>query len=77
MVRNSSNVWSEKVLALIRAGNSSAAVAQIKVAPSVKDLRALQAAMIVHRLQGRWPTLDAAIADNLDALSAPRLHRAP
>ncbi len=76
MARNSS-VWSEKVLALIRGGNSGAAVAQIKVAPSVKDLRALQAAMIVHRLQGRWPPVDTAIADNLDLLSAPRLHRAP
>jgi len=77
MARSSSNVWSEKVLALIRAGNTAAAVAQIKVAPSVKDLRALQAAMIVHRFQGRWPTVDSAIADNLDSLSAPRLHRAP
>lgn len=72
-----SNVWAEKVLALIRANNTAAAVAQIKVAPSVKDLRALQAATIVHRLQGRWPALDSAIADNLDLLSAPRLHRAP
>lgn len=71
------NVWAEKMLALIRTGNSIAAVAQIKVAPSVKDLRALQAAMIVHRLQGRWSQVDAAIADNLDLLSAPRLHRAP
>ena len=77
MARHSNNVWSEKVLALIRTGNTSAAIAQIKVAPSVKDLRALQAAMIVHRLQGRWPTLDSAIADNLDLLSAPRLHRSP
>ena len=76
MARNSS-VWADKVLALVRAGNTGAAVAQIKVAPSVKDLRALQAAFIVHRFQGRWPTVDAAIADNLDLLSAPRLHRAP
>ena len=71
------NVWAEKVLALIRSGNSAAAVAQIKVAPSVKDLRALQSAMIVHRLQGRWAPVDTAIADHLDLLSAPRLHRAP
>ena len=76
MARNSS-VWADKVLALIRAGNTSAAVAQIKVAPSVKDLRALQAAIIVHRFQGRWPAVDTAIADNLDLLSAPRLHRSP
>ncbi len=77
MARSSGNVWSEKVLALIRAGNSSAAVAQIKVAPSVKDLRALQAAMIVHRLQTRWPLVDTCIDDSLALLSGPRLHRSP
>ena len=69
--------WAEKVLALVKGGNTPAAIAQIKVAPSVKDLKALHAAMIVHRLAGRWSDLDAAIADNTDALSAPRLHRAP
>jgi hypothetical protein len=71
------NNWSEKVLALLRAGNVDAAIAQIKVAPSLKDLKALQAALIVHRLTGRWRTLDAAVTDALDLLSAPRLHRAP
>lgn len=69
--------WSQKVLALLRGGNAAAALAQIKVAPGVKDLQALRAAMIVHRLHGRWRDVDAAIADNLDSLSAPRLHRAP
>jgi len=72
-----SNPWSEKVLALIRGGNAAAAVAQIKVAPSLKDLKSLQAAMIVHKLGGRWRDVDIAIADTLDSLSAPRLHRAP
>jgi hypothetical protein len=72
-----SSIWSEKVLALVRAGNTAAAIAQIKVAPSLKDLQALQAAMIVHKLKGRWNVLDTAIIDALDLLSAPRLHRAP
>jgi len=75
MSRN--NPWSEKVLVLIRGGNTSAAIGQIKVAPSLKDLKALQAALIVHRLAGRWRDLDTAVADTLDALSAPRLHRSP
>lgn len=75
MSRN--NVWSEKVLVLVRGGNTPAAIAQIKVAPSLKDLKALQAALIVHRLTGRWRDLDTAVADTLDALSAPRLHRSP
>lgn len=72
-----SNPWSEKVLALARGGNVSAAVAQVKVAPSLKDLKALQAALIVHRFAGRWRDLDTSIADTLNQLSAPRLHRAP
>lgn len=72
-----SNPWAVKVLALARADNMSAAIAQIKVAPSLKDLKALQAALIVHRLAGRWRNLDTAITDALDQLSAPRLHRAP
>lgn len=69
--------WTEKILALLRGGNTAAAIAQIKVAPTVKDLRALQTALIVERLRGRWRDLDEAVEDNLALLSAPRLHRAP
>ena len=69
--------WAGKVLALVKAGNPAAAIAQIKVAPTVKDLRALQTAMAAAQLTGRSRDLDAAISDNIDALSAPRLHRAP
>lgn len=72
-----SSEWAGKVLGLVRGGNTDAAIAQIKVAPTVKDLNALQAAMIVHRLTGRWRDVDDAIADNTAALSAPRLHRSP
>lgn len=69
--------WAAKVLALIRAGNTAAAIAQIKVAPTVKDLKSLQNAVTEANMVGRWRDLDAAIADNLAALSAPRLHRSP
>lgn len=69
--------WPGKVLALLKGGNTSAAIAQIKVAPSVKDLRQLQAAVATAGLQGRWSDVDDAISDNLSALSAPRLHRSP
>ena len=71
------NEWAGKVLSLIKGGNTSAAIAQIKVAPTVKDLKALQAAMVEAKLTGRWRDLDAAVDDNLALLSAPRLHRAP
>jgi hypothetical protein len=69
--------WAGKVLALIKGGNTAAAIAQIKVAPTVKDLKSLQAAVADAKLVGRWRDLDAAMADNVSALSAPRLHRSP
>lgn len=69
--------WPAKVLALVRAGNTAGAIAQIKVAPSVKDLKALQAALAAAQLAGRWRDVDLAIAENLELLSAPRLHRSP
>ena len=64
-------------MALVKGGNTQAAIAQIKVAPSVKDLKQLGDAMTAAGLVGRWRDLDAAIADNISALSAPRLHRSP
>ena len=72
-----SNVWAGKVLALLKGGNQPAAIAQIRVAPGVKELKALGAAMEAAQLAGRWRDVDAAIADNIAALSAPRLHRSP
>lgn len=71
------HVWAGKVLALVKAGNTAAAIAQIKVAPGVKDLQSLQKAVVDAGLVGRWRDLDAAVADALAALSAPRLHRSP
>ena len=53
------------------------AIAQIKVAPTVKDLRQLQAALEKAQLQGRWRDVDLAIEENLALLAAPRLHRSP
>lgn len=71
------NPWAVKVMALLKGGNTAAAMAQIKVAPSVKDLQALDTAVRAGGLAGRWREVDACIADNLSALSAPRLHRSP
>lgn len=69
--------WTNKVMAILRTGNTGAAIAQIKVAPSVKDLKALRAALEAPPFPGRWPDVEAAIVENLLLLSAPRLHRAP
>ena len=71
------NEWAGKVLALLKSGNTDAAIAQIKVAPTVKDLQALQTAVTLAKLNGRWRQVDEALDDNLALLSAPRLHRAP
>jgi len=64
-------------MALLRAANPTAAIAQIKVAPGVRDLRALEKALQSARLAGKWPDIDVAISESLQALSAPRLHRSP
>ncbi|MBK0393976.1 hypothetical protein [Ramlibacter algicola] len=69
--------WPGKIVALLRAGNATAAIAQVRVAPSVKDLRALQKQLAASPVAGRWPAVEAAIAESLEALSAPRLHRSP
>jgi hypothetical protein len=64
-------------MALLRARNPAAAIAQIKVAPSVRELQALQKALVAAQLAGKWKDVDVAIAESLQALSAPRLHRSP
>lgn len=69
--------WPDKVIALLRAGNPSGAIAQIKVAPGVRELNALQKALAAAQLAGKWRDVDVAIAESLQALSAPRLHRSP
>ena len=71
------NDWAGKVMALVNGGNAAAAIAQIKVAPSVKDLQALQTIMKLSKMCGKHRNVDAAIEDNLALLSAPRLHRSP
>lgn len=69
--------WATKVLALIRAGNTPAALSQIKVAPSVKDLRQLQTALSTIQLTPPQPQVGVVIAEQIALLSAPRLHRSP
>jgi hypothetical protein len=72
-----STPWHEKVIALLRSGNPAAAIAQIRVAPSVRELRSLEKALAAAKLASRWQDVDLAVADSLQALSAPRLHRSP
>lgn len=70
-------VWATKVAALIQSGNSAAALAQIKVAPTVKDVQQLRVQLTQAKLLARHPNIDAATTDMIAALTAPRLHRSP
>lgn len=72
-----SSPWATKVAGLIQGGNASAALAQIKVAPTVKDLQQLRKLLGTGGLLQRHPTIDEATSDMIAALSAPRLHRSP
>ena len=76
MTRQSSP-WATKVASLIQGGNASAALAQIKVAPTVKDLQQLRKLLGVSGLLQRHPAVDDATVDMIASLSAPRLHRSP
>ena len=71
------SIWATKVAALIKGGNSAAAIAQIKVAPTVKDLQELRKLLATGNLLKLHPNVDAASTDMIAALSAPRLHRSP
>jgi hypothetical protein len=71
------NVWATKVAALVQGGNSQAALAQIKVAPTVKDLQQLREMLSAGKLLARHPNVDSATQDQIVALSSPRLHRSP
>ena len=69
--------WVTKMLALVKSGNTSAALAQIKATTSIKDLRHLHAALDKAQVLSRLPDLDTAISDQLQALASPRLSRSP
>jgi hypothetical protein len=71
------SIWATKVAALVQGGNSAAAIAQIKVAPTVKDLKDLRTLLTASRLLAKHPNVDDATSDMIVALSSPRLHRAP
>jgi hypothetical protein len=71
------SVWAPKVAALIRAGNIDGALAQIKVAPTVKDVKDLRVILAAANLLAIHKQVDDASSDQIVALSAPRLHRSP
>ncbi len=71
------SAWASKVAALIKGGNTAGALLQIKVAPTVKDVKELRILLANTNLLSRHPNVDSATADQIVALSSPRLHRSP
>lgn len=71
------SIWATKVAALIQSGNSQAALAQIKVAPTIKDVQQLRTLLTAAKVLARHPNIDAATNDQITALSGSRLHRSP
>lgn len=69
--------WAAKVVALLDSGNKAAALAQIKVAPSVRDVQALRALLDRHVQWNKDRVVTQAVADQITTLSHPRLHRSP
>ncbi len=69
--------WAAKVIALLDTGNKVAALAQIKVAPSVRDVQALQLLLGRHAQLKKDALLTQAVDDQITTLSHPRLHRSP
>ena len=71
------SIWAGKVATLIQGGNTAAALAQIKVAPTVKDVQQLRALLLANGMLNRNKAVDDATSDQIVALSSPRLHRSP
>jgi hypothetical protein len=71
------SVWAAKVAGLIQSGNATAALAQIRVAPTVRDVEQLRKLLESNGLLAHNPAVDQATRDQMLALSAPRLHRSP
>jgi hypothetical protein len=71
------SAWALKVASIIQGGNIGAALAQIKVAPSVKDVQQLRSMLTASGQMAKHKVVDEVTADQIAALSAPRLHRSP
>lgn len=76
MAKNKSE-WPAKVLTLVQGGNLPAAIAQIKVAPSVGDVARLQTLLAKLPPSCALQQLHEVVEEERALLAAPRLHRSP
>ncbi|MBO9677764.1 hypothetical protein [Paenacidovorax monticola] len=77
MARHNKDEWARKVFALIQAGNTQAAMAQVKVAPTAADVARLQALLPQLPATPARRQLEQFVEEERALLAAPRLHRAP
>ncbi|MDD2545478.1 MAG: hypothetical protein PHI55_04250 [Burkholderiaceae bacterium] len=71
------NEWATKVLTLVQVGNLPAAIAQIKVAPTVADVTRLQGLLAKLPSSPALQQLHKVVEEERALLAAPRLHRSP
>ena len=71
------NMWAAKVFALVKGGKVDAAVAQIKVAPTVDDITRLQGLLAALPPSPAQRQLDKVVEEERALLPPPRLHRSP
>lgn len=69
--------WPQKVMVLIQSGNHAAAMAQIKVAPTLADITRLQTLLAKLPPSPAMRQLQNFVEEERAMLAAPRLHRAP
>lgn len=77
MATRDKNVWALKVLALVKAGNLPAALAQTQVAPTVGDIVRFQGLLAAMPVTPQLRQFAAQVEEARVLMSAPRLHRSP
>jgi hypothetical protein len=71
------NDWATKVLLLVRGGNVTGAINQIKASANIKEVQQLVKLVDASKPPVRSPEVNLAVSDQLHTLSHPRLHRSP
>ena len=77
MATRDKNAWALKVLALVKAGNLPAALAQTQVAPTSGDIVRLQALLAGLPATPALRHFAGQVEDARPLMAAPRLHRSP
>lgn len=77
MATRDKNAWALKVLALVKGGNLSAALAQTQVAPTAADIARLQVLLKALPVTPALRLFASHVEDAHALMAAPRLHRAP